>query len=377
MVHHPSCRPDAILRPQDPRPQCLRPQFLIQVQRAERQRPHTQAMATSLQDVIKRQGGIFARHQAISAGCTPKEFRWLTRRSDGPWIRIRYGIYANRNEWEALVPAQQVASLDRAALLVCDEGTVLSHSSAARAHKLPLYDVNDGLAHVTRLRIHDRRLTRSVAGIKHHCGELAADELTSVGGLPVTTVERTVLDVASEFGYRTGLVIADAALARLVTRDQLTRAMPRFLHDSHARTRSAVVAGADGRAETPLETLARILVKDMGIFDLEPQYKIRMADGAGVFVDLYSPRFHHCFECDGKLKYRQQVNLQGVSVSADDVVWDEKQREDKIRGAGFGVSRIVWRDTMPNAFGRASTRLWREILSQDAARMRSHTDQPA
>jgi len=338
---------------------------------------HTQAVGTSLQSVIDRQGGIFARHQAISSGCTPKEFAWLTRRHDGPWIRVRYGIYANRREWEAHSAAQQAALLDRAALLVCDEGSVLSHSSAGRAHKFPLYNVTDGLAHLTRLRIHDRRLTRTVAGIKHHCGELDADEITSVDGLPVTTVERTILDVASEFGYRTGLVMADAALARLVTRERLTQAVQRFLHDSHARIRAAVVADADGRAETPLESLARILVKNMGITDIEPQYKVRLLDGANVYVDLYSPRFHHCFECDGKLKYRSQVNLSGVAISADDVVWDEKQREDEIRGAGYGVSRIVWRDTMPDAFGRASARLWHEIRSQDAARTRSRIDQSA
>jgi predicted transcriptional regulator of viral defense system len=333
-------------------------------------------MATSLQNVIDGQRGIFARHQAIAAGCTPKEFTWLTRR-DGVWIRIRYGVYANRTEWEALPLAKQEALLDRAALLGCDDGTVLSHSSAARLHELPLYDVRERLTHVTRLRTNDRRLTRSVARIKHHCSALAADDITSVDGLPVTSVARTVLDIASEFGYRTGLVTADAALTRLVTREQLTLAMQRFVHDSHARTRAAVVADADGRAESPLETLARIFLKELGIVDLEPQYEIRLADGATVFVDLYSSQFHHCFECDGKLKYREQVNLRGVPVKADDVVWDEKQREDKIRGAGFGMSRLVWKDTTPRAFAGAKERVWREIRLQDAARLRSRTEQPA
>ncbi len=331
-------------------------------------------MAASLQDLMARQHGIFLRRQAIAAGCTPKEFAWLTRR-DGAWIRIRYGVYACRTEWEALPLAKQELLLDRAALLVCDEGTVLSHSSAARLHRLPLYNVHDRLAHVTRLRTHGRRLTRSVAGIKHHCGELADDEITSVEGLPVTSVARTVLDIASEFGYRSGLVTADAALARLVTRDQLESAMQRYEHDSRARTRAAVVRDGDGRAETPLETLARILVKTMGILDVEPRYEIRV-DGATAFVDLYSSQLHHCFECDGKLKYREQLNLLGVRVTADDVVWDEKQREDKIRGAGFGISRMVWKDTEPKAFAATSARIWREIRLQDAAKRFSTSQQP-
>jgi hypothetical protein len=324
-----------------------------------------------LQEIMDRQGGIFARHQALNAGCSEREFAWLTRERGGPWTRIRYGVYTERASWESKPSEARAAMLDRAALLVCDEGTVLSHSSAARLLGLPLYSADDGLAHVTRLRFHDRHLTRTRAGIKHHCGRLDDSEITWVDDLPVTTAERTVLDVASEFGYASGLVIADAALHRRVTRDQLTSALTRYPYDVHVRLRATVVSDADGRAETPIESLGRALLKDMGIEDVRPQHEVVLGDGTKVFVDLYSARLHHCFECDGRLKYRTQVNLRGDEVDADQIVWDEKMREDALRGAGFGVSRIVWKDTMPDAFSRASARLWREIRLQDAARMRS------
>ena len=179
------------------------------------------------------------------------------------------------------------------------------------------------------------------------------------------------MDVASEFGYPSGLVIADAALHKRITRDQLTKALTRYPYDAHVRLRAAVVSDADGRAETPIESLGRILLRDIGIEDVEPQHEVVLGDGTKAFVDLYSARLHHCFECDGRLKYRTQVNLRGDEVDANQILWDEKMREDALRGAGFGVSRIVWKDTMPEAFSRTSARLWREIRLQDAARMRA------
>jgi len=239
---------------------------------------------------------------------------------------------------------------------------------------LPLYNADDGLSHVTRVRIHDRRLTRSVSGIKHHCGCLTQDEIATVQGIPVTRVARTVLDMASEFGYRSGLVVADAALARLVTAEQLRDSLGGFVHDAKARIRAAVVADADGRAQTPIESLARILLTNMGISDVQPQFAVQLANGVTTHVDLYSPSLHHCFECDGRLKYRTQVNLIGVQVSAEDVVWEEKQREDALRALGLGVSRLVWKDTMADAFNRVSARVWQEIRSQDAAGRRQWRD---
>lgn len=338
---------------------------------------HTQAMRSDLQVVSTSQGGIFARRQALLAGYTPKEFDWMTRPRTGAWLRVRYGVYVVRADWESLDQNSQALLRDRAALLVCDAGTVLSHSAATRVWSLPLYDVDDGLTHVTRLHSHERQLSRIQAGIKHHTGRLGEDEIESLRGVLVTSAARTVLDVTSEFGYRSGLVVADSALHAGLDRAELVATLERCPHDAHAPVRRAVVADADGRAETPIETLARILLRDMGVFDLTPQYEISLPGGGKAFADLYSPVLHHVFECDGKLKYRSQVDARGKLLDAQQVVYDEKLREDAIRGCGFGVSRILWRDTMPDSLGRASARLWREIRYQNAARLYQGSSHPA
>lgn len=190
-------------------------------------------MRPTLQAVAVEQGGLFARHEALSNGYTRKEFDRMTRGPGSPWVRVRYGIYTDRASWVQLDNSTQARLLDRAALLVCDSGTVLSHSSAARALHLPLYDVDDGLTHVTRLRLGGRMLTGIEAGIKHHGGELDDDEIEVIEGVSITNAVRTALDVASEFGYRAGLVVADAVLHRGVARIDLEAALER--HPNHSR----------------------------------------------------------------------------------------------------------------------------------------------
>jgi hypothetical protein len=323
-------------------------------------------MRPELNGLMASQGGLFARHQAMSAGYSRREFEWMTRRG-GPWIRVRYGIYAVREAWEPLDGSTHAKLRDRAALMVCDSGTVLSHSSAARVLGLPLCEADDGLTHVTRLRYHDRILTRIEAGIKHHGGRLEQDDIEEVDGVLVTQAGRTAIDVASEFGYRPGLVIADAVLHSGVSRAVLHAAVDRHPHDPRAMTRRAVVADADGRAETPIETLGRIIVKNMGIADVVLQQRFEFLDGSNAFADLYSPSLRHVFECDGRLKYQDQANWRGDSQTAQEILWLEKKREDRLRGRGVGVSRLTWSDTHAEAFGRVSACLWREIRAQNAA----------
>jgi hypothetical protein len=328
-------------------------------------------MRPSLTAVVNRQQGIFARHQAISAGYTAREFDQLTRGTSSPWVRVRYGVYAERLGWAARSEEQRALILDDAALLVCDSGTVLSHSSAARRLGMPLYNAADGLTHVTRLRTDGRALSRIQAGVKHHCGSLEDIDVCTHDGRPVTDPVRTVLDLTCEFGYRTGLVAADAILHAGTTKEELVQRAEGSSHHTRHPAMCAVARDADGRAESPIETLGRITLVAVGISDLKLQFTITLRTGRSATVDLYSPALHHVFECDGRMKYRTQVDARGVTVRPEDVVWLEKQREDAIRGQDFGVSRLVWRDTMPENLEQTRARLWQEIEDQGAARRRT------
>lgn len=324
-------------------------------------------MSPELAVVAAEQGGLFTPRQAMAAGFSLAELRRRTRGPEPAWVRVRYGVYALRSAVQALDESGKQLLVDEAALVVCDDGTVLSHSAAARRWGIALYGTDDGLTHVTRLRQHDRRLSRIQAGIKHHCGHLDAAEIVTVRGAAVTDLARTCLDVAAEFGYHPGLVATDAALRLGLRHPDLVARLGTVRHDARAAVRARVVADCDPGAESPLETLGRILLRSMGIADLRTQYEVRLTDGRRAFLDLYSPSLRHGFECDGRTKYRDQIGRNGKLVTGESVLWAEKRREDAIRAIGIGLSRIYWPDPMTDARSRAVARLSAEIRSQAAS----------
>ncbi|MGH3447207.1 MAG: hypothetical protein ACRDQA_19290 [Nocardioidaceae bacterium] len=324
-------------------------------------------MRSGLYGIISRQRGIFARHQAIACGYTKREFDAMTTPRTGPWVRVRYGVYADRKVWVGLSSDERLRLRDRAALLVCDEQTVLSHSSAARLLGLPVYDADDGLTHVTRPG--QSQTSRVQAGIKHHRTPLDPARIITLDGVRVTDPAKTTLGMAAEFGYRSGLVTADAALREGASRGDLLSLASAVTTEPHAPAMRAVAEAADGRAETPIETLGRILLVNMGITDLELQVVIALADDHSAVVDIYSRGLRHVFEADGRVKYQDQYDARGRLVTADDVVWFEKKREDLVRGTGAGCSRIVWPDVLVENFPRVSARLWQEISDQHGGRL--------
>lgn len=328
-------------------------------------------MDHALQSIIESQHGIFARRQAIAAGIPPKVFDKIVGRPSSPWVRIRYGVYAERSHWMGLEAADRTRLVDRAALLVCDDGTILSHTSAARQWQLPLYRADDDHVHVTRTHDHERQLSRIVSGVHHHCARIAEWEVAVRDGLRLTSPGRTALDIGAQFGYLSGLVVADAALRRGVSRNELTQHLAMRDSDPRFPLLSRIVASADAGAETPIETLGREALIAVGIDDVVTQHKIILPGGAVAFTDLYSDRLHHVFECDGRIKYRNQVDFKGRPLSSDDVLWLEKRREDAIRSLGLGFSRLIWPDIQPEYYARLGDRVWREIRQQDAAGRRT------
>lgn len=77
-----------------------------------------------------------------------------------------------------------------AAVLACGPGAVLSHRSAAA-----LWGMRDPGSHA--IEVTTPRKTRSRGAIQRHFAVLPADEVTIERGIPVTTVPRTLFDLAA------------------------------------------------------------------------------------------------------------------------------------------------------------------------------------
>lgn len=87
-----------------------------------------------------------------------------------------------------------------------------------------------------------------------------------VHGVLCTTPARTVVDLSGRTPFRHGVTAADSAVhAELTTHQQLVA----MLADCHRQPGIAnarrVAAFADGRSESPLESVARVLFAERGI----------------------------------------------------------------------------------------------------------------
>lgn len=317
-------------------------------------------MRPPLLAVSATQDGIFLRRQALQS-YTEREFVSLTR-PGGAWVRVRYGAYTERFLWSRLDDEGRRALRDRAAVLVCDDDAVLSHASAARRLGLASYDISDELTHVIR-REHGRT-SRTQAGVTHHQMALPLEQIVDVAGVRVTDPLRTAMDIARDYGFHAGVVTADSALHLGASKVELEARAVALTTEAHGPTMRAVAEFADAGAETPLESLGRILLASIGVTEVETQYEIWLPNGRLAVVDMYSREHDFVFECDGRIKYRDQVDASGRTRSPDDVVWDEKRREDMLRGLGHGVVRVTWADTVPENHYRAGQRVLRDMALQ-------------
>ena len=175
-------------------------------------------------------------------------------------------------------------------------------------------------------------------GYRIRVATLPATDIHTHRGVRVTTVARTVVDVARTATRRAALVVADSALHRARVDEQQLRAVLagcRRWPGSDAAT--TVVDLADGRAESPLETLGRLLIHERGLPAPEPQLTIWDDDGVVAYVDLGWPHHRVAVEFDGMLKY------DGRDANA---LRREKLRQERIERLGWIVVRLTWHEVV-------------------------------
>lgn len=181
-----------------------------------------------LYDIAESQAGYFAAHQARQCG-----FSWERLSNNvktGRFIRVRHGIYRL-----ARFPGSAFEDLFVAWLRAGPEA-VVSHESA-----LALYDLSDVLPAEVHLIV-PRTSSRRRRGIRQHTHQLESDEVTFREGLPVTTVARTLADVAA------------AGLAAEQVRLALQEALERGLTSGNEIVQYA--AGRGGRFEQVVDDMA-------------------------------------------------------------------------------------------------------------------------
>lgn len=169
---------------------------------------------------------------------------------------------------------------------------------------------------------------------RHRVAEVP--EPVDVRGIPVTPVARTVVDLARAGDLAAGLVTADAALhEHKCTLQELDDEVAAIPAGASGRRRAArAIRLADGRSESPGESLSRARIFELGF--AQPDLQVPLADGDGVFGYTDFGWGHRRGEFDGEVKY-----------GGSDALWQEKRREDRARRAGELFSRWVWAEALP------------------------------
>jgi very-short-patch-repair endonuclease len=163
--------------------------------------------------VAASQAGALSRRQALAAGATSKIVR--TRVRSGAWRAVGDGVYVLRG-----VPVSWHTELF-VAVLATSVGAVVSHGAAAVLHGMATFSGRPVVVTVP----HAASRVERVSGV-HQSRRLFADHVTSIDGLPVTTVARTLIDLAaSERRGRIEIALDRALATRALTMDQLCAAI--------------------------------------------------------------------------------------------------------------------------------------------------------
>lgn len=275
----------------------------------------------------------------VRRGFSVSEIRQMVRR--GELSRIRRGAYTTAgldalDPYELRVPHRRLieATLDQ-----LHPRAVISHGSAAAVLGLPLFASMVDHVHVTR----DRRgggVRRQLVWV--HGSPVRDEERSVVDGLVVTSVARTVVDVARTVSFDRAVAVADQGLAVGAPKEELSACLElaRRWHGCGQARRA--VAFADGRSESVGESISRVRLNDLGL--PPPVLQLEVFDDNGYLLargDFGWPERKTLGEFDGKVKYGKLVR---PGQTPEQVVYAEKLREDALRDDGWQIARWGWDD---------------------------------
>lgn len=137
-----------------------------------------------LAEIARHQHGVFTHEQALACGVSTRTIHRDV--AEGRWRRLHRGVY--------VAASRGVDDVQRAcaAVLGAGDSAILSHMSAIALHDLAPWPLH---VHLTVPHGRHRRLD----GVRWHQSRvLGDDDRTIVRGIRATTVERSLLDAATQ-----------------------------------------------------------------------------------------------------------------------------------------------------------------------------------
>jgi hypothetical protein len=257
----------------------------------------------------------------------PNVIRLSSGRAAGGAEVLRRGTWIAPSDWAALsVPDRRRARV-LAAAAELRRPAVVSHRSAAALWLLPDLEPEDHRLHVIDPA---RSATHSGPRIVRHHAALRAGETCMIDGVVVTSLLRTVVDIARSTSFANAVAVLDHVLANgwLALADLDSEIVS--LSGRGAAIARRAVAFADPMSESAGESFSRVVCDELGA--PRPVLQHEFVTRSGRFrVDFWWPDHGVIGEFDGRVKY---------DSGASQVLWDEKRREDALRRV-HGVRAIA------------------------------------
>ncbi|GAB3944379.1 hypothetical protein [Corynebacterium tapiri] len=259
----------------------------------------------------------------------------------GELVRLNAEVAIRKEALNTATPWER-ARLYAWAYAKASDRAVLVSLSAARIYGLSCLSTSTEVE-LSYIRSRRPGYGRSIPGLVRFRGSrLREDETQLYDGARVTTLGRTVIDVARFHGVTEGVVAMDSAL-------QWSRSSPesldQYLADCSNMTGIAQARKAaklsTGKAESALESLARLAWTtwdDPRLFSVEEQWECTLSAHL-IRVDFLLNGWL-IVEVDGAIKYDGQT----FGRTTDEAIRRERDREKALQNAGFIVARFSYSD---------------------------------
>lgn len=203
-----------------------------------------------------------------------------------------------------VVPAAdslKLATRAEAALLLAGQPAALSGATSLALHGISVAETTD-----IHLTVPYERRVRSKPGLVVHQSEYQSHDVIEIDGLPVFSLDLALADFLCRGDKRTAFASAEEAMRGLPpdhvqklrdnVRDRIVdRPSRKGIHRA-----LSMLALADGRAESPPESMLKLIVVEAGMPIPEVQYVINDIDGRLLYVlDMAWPARRVALEYDG------------------------------------------------------------------------------
>ena len=259
--------------------------------------------------------------------------------------RVARGAYFPSSVWDGWDDDVRYRLLIHAVEAVLPGDLLVSHESAAALWRLPTPTRWPAVVHVTAPPAAGGR---SNAHVFRHTTVRSADP-EFIDGIAVTTVARTLVDLARTAPFVRAVVAIDAALdhpgpddvGRAVpSREALLEELARVAPKQGRKRAAEALDFGNGLAGSVGESVSRVTMARLRVPSPVLQQTFPNPEGGSWSVDFWWPDYSLAGEFDGHGKYLRHEYLNGRTTA--EVLIEEKRREDAIRAQGARFVRWGW-----------------------------------